>query len=139
MIASSVAPAADQVITFLDFLEKARNLLRIVLQIPIHGNNHFAARKIESRLQRWGLAEIAPQPHQIHPAIMLVNVGKHLERIIAAAVVDKNQLIAFADRVHHLCDFHVQRWNVLLLVIERDDDGISDAGFASHTVLARNA
>src|SRR5258708_32999547 len=77
VIASSVAPAADQVIAFLDFLEKARNLLRIVLQIPIHGNNHFAARKIESRLQCRRLAEIAPQPRQIDAPSGIVNGGAH--------------------------------------------------------------
>src|SRR5712672_1973661 len=90
VIASSVAPAAYQVIAFLDFFEKARNLLRIVLQIPIHRNNHFSPREIESSLQCRGLPKIAPQPHQIHAAIMLINVGEHLEGIIPAAVVDKN-------------------------------------------------
>ncbi len=139
MVAPRVTPAADQIVALFNFLQEAGNLFGVVLQIPVHGNDHVAAREIESRLQRGRLSKIPPQAHDIHAAIVLVNVGKYLEGIIAAAVVHKNQFVALADGIHHLGDFHVQRRDVLLLVEERDDDGISNAGFASHTMLAKKA
>src|SRR5205807_2940069 len=131
-----VAPAAHQVETFLDFFQKARNLFRVVLQIAVHRNDDFAARKIKTGFQRWGLPKIPPQSHQVYAPVVLEDVRKNLERIVLAAVVHKHQFVRFADSVHHFGKLHVERWDVFLFVEERNDNGILDGRIASHS-LAR--
>ena len=43
-----VAPATDQVVALFDFFEEAGNFFGVVLQIPVHGNDDFAAGEIEA-------------------------------------------------------------------------------------------
>ena len=107
-----------------------------MLQIAVHGNNDFAAREIEPRFQPGGLSEISPQPDDVHAMIVLVNIGKHLEGIVAAAVVHKHQFVGFADGIHHLGDLHVQRRDILLLVEEGNDHRVANCGVSSHVSLA---
>ena len=67
-----------------------------------------AARKVKSCFQCRGLPKISAQADQIHPPVVLVNFGKHPERVVAAAVIHKHELIRLADRVHHFGQLHVQ-------------------------------
>src|SRR5207249_4188331 len=131
-----VTPAAHQFETFFDFFQKARNFFRVVLQIAVHRNDDFAARKIKTRFQRWGLPEIPPQPHQVYAPVVLEDVRKNFERIVLAAVVHKHQFVRFADPVHHFGKLHVESWDVFLFIEERNDNGILDGRIASHS-LAR--
>ena len=93
-----------------------------MLQIAVHGKDHFAARVIEAGFERSGLSEIAAQANQIHAPVMFVNFRQNFEGIVAATVVDKHQLVRFANAVHYLRQLHVQRRNVFLFVEERHDD-----------------
>ncbi len=132
-----VTPAAHQVEAFLDFFQKARNLFGVVLQVAVHGNDDFAARKIKSCLQRGRLPEIPPQPHQVDAPVVLVNFGEHFERIVLAAVIHEHQFVWLADAVHHFGQLHVERWDVFLFVVERNDNGILDWRIASHSFAQR--
>ena len=62
-ILSFHAPAADDVVAFRHGDQKLRDILRVVLQVPIHGDNDVALRKVKSGLQGCGLAEVSPQPN----------------------------------------------------------------------------
>ena len=42
------APPADDVVALFHFFQEPRNFIRVVLQIPVHGDDDFAASKIES-------------------------------------------------------------------------------------------
>ena len=97
-----------------------------MLQIPVHGDHDVAAGEIESRRKPPGLPEISAQPHQVHAGIMLVDVTKNCECVIAAAIVDENQLIGFAERIHHFCQFQIQGGYVFLFVEERDNNRIAN-------------
>ena len=121
---------------FFDFFKKARNLFRVVLQIAVHRNDDFAARKIKTRFQSRSLPEIPPQPHQVYAPVVLEDVRKNFERIVLAAVVHKHQLVRLADSVHHFGKLHIERWDVFLFVEERNDNGILDGRIACHS-LAR--
>ena len=138
MVAPRVAPAADQVESFFDFLEKARDLFRVVLKIAVHGNDDLATREIESRLESRGLPEISPQANDVDAVIVLVNIRQHLEGIVPAAVVHKHQFVGLADRVHYLGDLHVQRRDIFLLVEEGNDYRVANCGVISHVSLATN-
>ncbi len=134
MVTASMTPSADQVVAFFNFLQEAGNFFRVVLQIAVHGNDDFAAGKIETGFQAGGLAEIAAQAHKIDSAVMLINVGENFEGVIAASVVDKHQLVRFADGIHNFGELHVQGWDVFLFVEERDDDRVAHRRFTSHAV-----
>ena len=136
VIAARIAPAADQVEAFFDFLEKAGNLFGIVLQVAIHGNDDLAPREIKSRLQPGRLAEISPQSDDVHTMIVLVNIGKHLEGVVPAAVVHEHQFVGFADGIHYFGDLHVQGRDIFLLVEEGNDHRVANCGVSSHVSLA---
>src|SRR5580704_14416865 len=64
---------------------------------------------------------------------MFINVGENLVTVVLAAVVHKHHFVGLADGVHHFGQLHVQRWDALLFVEERDHDGIVDGSVSSHT------
>src|SRR5262249_62199549 len=79
--------------------------------------------------------EIAAEEDDVDAAIVFVDFGKHFERIVAAAIVDKNELVGFGDAVHHFGQLHVQSRYVFLFVEERNDNRVPDAGdFISHSL-----
>ena len=80
-----------------------------------------------------GLAEISAQADNVDAAVVLVNIGKDTVGIVFAAIIDEDHLVGLADGVHDFRDLHVQRGDVFLLVIERNNDGIVDGCIASHT------
>ena len=132
VIAAGVAPAADEVEAFFDFLEEAGNFFGIVLEIAVHRNDDVAAGEIEAGFERGGLAEIAAEADDVDAMIVLVNVGENFERVIAAAIVDENELVGLADGVHYLGDLHVERRDVFLLVEEGDHNRVANCGIGSH-------
>ena len=128
-------PAADQVVAFFDFFQKAGNFFRIVLQVPVHGNDNFPAGKIKTGFQRRGLAKIAAQTNYIHAAVVFVNIGENFVGIIFAAIVDEDHLVWLADGVHNFGELHVELRDAFLLVEERNHNRITDRRFTSHTTL----
>src|SRR5580704_7655291 len=132
VIAAGIAPAADEVEALLDFLEEARDFFGVVLEVAVHRDNDVAASEVEAGFERGGLAEIAAEADDIDAVIVLVNVGKNFERVIAAAIVDENELVGLADGVHDLGDLHVERRDVFLLVEERDHNRVANCGVGSH-------
>ena len=65
-IAPDPPPAADDVVTAAQFLEKTRNVGRVVLKVTIHRHDHPAAGLIESGRQGRRLSEVASQPDDRH-------------------------------------------------------------------------
>ena len=51
IVDAALAPSADDVVTLGDFLQKQRNVGRIVLQVAVHGDDVFAAGVIEAGRQ----------------------------------------------------------------------------------------
>src|SRR5579871_2217684 len=86
VVLAGIAPAADQVKSFLDFFQELGNFFRIVMQIAVHGDDDFTAGKIKSGFERGSLTKISPETNQVYAAIMLVNFREDLERIIFASV-----------------------------------------------------
>src|SRR5437773_11277615 len=58
-----LAPAADNVVTLGNFLQKNRYVGRIVLQVAIHGDNVLAARVIKASRQRGSLPKVAAKSY----------------------------------------------------------------------------
>src|SRR6266566_6000241 len=64
-----LAPAADNVVTLGNFLQKNRYVGGVVLQVAVHGDNVLAARMVKASCQRGSLAEVAAKSYHRHTAI----------------------------------------------------------------------
>ena len=118
------APSADNVVPFFQLFQKQRDLARVVLQIAVHGEDELAFGVIEPGCQRRGLAEVAPQLHYEDAAVDGGNLFQQPAGAVVGAVIHKHQLEGIADMLHHLFQTVVERGDVLLFVMERNDDGI---------------
>ncbi len=123
------APSADDVVALAEFLQKQRNVMRIVLQIAVHGNHVLAFGVIETRRQRRGLPEVAAQFHDNHAAIHGCDLLQHPERVIAAAIVHKYQLKRLAGGFHYHLQPIIELGDVLFFVMKWDDNRVLGHGF----------
>src|SRR5262249_44028599 len=96
-VLSFQAPSADDVVPLIQLREERGDLLRVVLKISVHRNDHVAASEIKAGLQARRLAEVFAEANNDDVRIVLRDVGKNGERLIAAAVIYKNDLVGFTD------------------------------------------
>src|SRR4029079_10841596 len=69
-ILPALLPAGDEVeVLLLEDGEEAGDLLRVVLEVTIHGDDDRAARVVEAGAQGRGLAEVAAQADELDPGI----------------------------------------------------------------------
>src|SRR5262249_27124047 len=71
----------------------------------------------------WLMSEIAAQVDQLDARIVLMHFAQNLQRAIAAAVVDADQLPGIADRVQRLGHALAKLREIFLLVEDGNDDG----------------
>ena len=122
-------------VTGRNFLEKNRDVGGIVLQIAVHGDDVLAACVIETGGQSSGLAEITAEFDHGNPAIHSGNLAQHGECVVAGAVIHQHDFECLARRLHHRFQTVVQIGDVLLLIVQRDDDGVFGH---SLFIIARN-
>src|SRR5271165_4032573 len=89
------SPPADDIESFLDFRDEARDLFRVVLQVAIHGDDDVAARNIKTCLECRGLAEIPAKSDNSYPRIALIDSLKSRRGLVRTTVVDEDNLIRF--------------------------------------------
>ena len=95
-----------------------------MLQVAIHGDDVFAAGMVETGRQAGGLAKIAAQLDHGHAAVDGRDLAQHGEGVIVGAVVHEHDLEALAVSLHDRFQAIVEVGDVLLLVVQRDDDGV---------------
>ncbi len=95
-------PSRNDVIPLLELLKESGNVIGIVLQIAIHGQNELARGVIESGGKRRGLAKIPAQLHHQHAAVDRGYLFQQLVRPVARSVVHKHQLKRVPHLLHHL-------------------------------------
>ena len=96
----------------------------IVLQIAIHSDDVFAARVIETSGEPGSLAEIAAKFHHGDTAVYGSNLAQHREGVIAGAIIHQHNFERFTSGLHDRFQAVVEVGDVLLLVMQRDDDGV---------------
>ena len=69
------------------------------------------------------LAEVAAEPDHAQPRIGGVQLGQDLEAVVAAAVVDRDDLVGPPPRLQRRRQLGVELANVRRLVVDGDDDG----------------
>ena len=119
-----LAPSADDVVTRGNLFQEQRNVVGIVLQIAVHGDDVLAAGMVESGGEARGLAEVAAQLDDGHTAVDGRDFAQHREGVIVGAVVHEHDFEGFAVRLHDRFQAVVEVGDVLLLVMQRDDDGV---------------
>src|SRR5207249_8331514 len=103
--------------------EEARDVGGIVLPVSVERHHQRAARVREAGRERRGLAEVAVQiddPQVLVPGAQRRQAG---QRSVPAAVVHEDELVGPSELVRGPRQLAVQRRDVALLVVDRDDDG----------------
>ena len=116
-ILSFHAPAADDVVAFRHGAQKLREVLRVVLEITIHGDDDVALGEVKPGLQGGGLAEVSPQPKDRDSRILVADLVQQHARLVAAPIVDEDDFVRLREVIEHLGEARVKRWNIFLLVV----------------------
>src|SRR6185369_6971025 len=95
-----LAPSAYDVEAFLQLRDEQRNVVGIMLQVAIHGDDKFAFGVIESGCQGWSLPKIPAKLNHDHAAIDIGYLLQQMECAIPAAIIDKHQFKALAVSFH---------------------------------------
>jgi hypothetical protein len=117
-------PSADDVVTFFKFREEVWDLVGIVLEIAVHGEDVVTLGVVEAGGERGGLTEVAAKFDDEHTAVYGSNFFKETVGSVAGAIVHKNELEGFADLLHDGLETVVEGGDVFFLVVKRNDDGI---------------
>ena len=128
VVQPALAPAADDVVSVGQLLQELGDVVGVVLQVPVHGDDELTLGMVETGGQGGSLAEIAAQLHHYHPAVHGGDLFQQAEGGVAAAIVHEYQLKALAGGFHHSFQTVVKDGDVFLFVVERNHDGIFDHG-----------
>src|ERR1700730_7155455 len=86
-------PASHYVIAFIKFREEIGNLLRIILQISIHGKYHITPAAAKTRNKRGRLAKVFTKAHDVYSVGMFsVQFLQFSICLIRASIINKNHL-----------------------------------------------
>jgi hypothetical protein len=107
----------------LHFGKEIGYVFRIVLKVPVHGDNDIALGRVKSRLERCCLAEIPPQPDDAYTPILPIDVIQDFGCLIAAPVVYKDEFVRLPCAIQHAGEPCVERPNIFLLIVQRHDNG----------------
>ena len=118
------APAADDVVAFFELGEEVGDLVGIVLEIAVHGEDVVALGVVEAGGEGRGLTEVAAELDDEDAAVYGGDLFEKAIGAVAGAIVDEDQLEGFADLLHDGLEAVVESGDVLLFVMERNDDGI---------------
>ena len=114
-------PAADKII-LPDKREHGRNIMRVVLQIGIHGDNDITQCRPETRIKGGSLPAVLFETDYSDALIPLPQGIKLLRAFICGAVIDKNDLVRLADSLQDRRQRLIQRAQIFLFVKNRDHD-----------------
>ncbi len=117
------APAAGDIVAFLDFFKQRRDVLGRVLKIAVERDDHLALRLVKSGGERRRLPEIPAQPDHFETRVGLDQVRQQIEAAVYGRVVDEDDLVRLVDSLEDRRQAVIQRKNRRLLIMNRNDDG----------------
>src|SRR5262245_57056609 len=86
-------PAADEVVALVEPVQHARNIVRVVLQIRVEGEDDFATRDLEPCLQGCCLPKTTSQLDEHDMWVAREQLGAECNRTVGATVVDKDDFV----------------------------------------------
>ena len=124
VVAAMLAPATDDVVAFFQFGEEVGDLVGVVLEIAVHGEDEVALGVVEAGGEGGGLAEVAAELDDENPTVDGGDFFKQAVGAVAGSIVDEDQFEGFADLLHYGFESVVEGGDVFFFVMERNDDGI---------------
>ena len=124
VIAALAAPAADDVVALFEACDEVGNLFGIVLEVSVHGDDELALRVIEAGGESGGLAEVAAELDDQYAGVDGGYLFEQTIGAVAGTVVDEDELEALANLLHDGLEAVIERGDVLLFVVKRNDDGV---------------
>ena len=125
-----VAPAAHDVVALLELVDQPRDVRRVVLAVPVEGDDERAAGQVEAGRQRGGLAEVRAKLHDAERRQLDRELAEARARRVRRSVVDDDQLVRLPQALHDVPEAHEEGADVVLLVVDGDDDGEREAAHA---------
>ncbi len=124
VVATLRAPAADDVVALFELGEEVGDLVGVVLEIAVHGEDVVALGVVEAGGEGGGLAEVAAELDDEDAAVYGSDLFEEAIGAVAGAIVDEDQFEGFADLLHDGLEAVVECGDVLFFVVEGHDDGV---------------
>ncbi len=121
-------PAADDVVPLVDLVEQQGDVCRVVLKVPVHTDDDFSASMVEAGSHRGRLPKVPAQAHDPQPLVPSRERRQPRERLVAAPVVDDDDLEGTLELHQVRQQTRAQSVDVVLFLEHRNDDGNTAAG-----------
>ena len=95
-----------------------------MLEIAVHHDHGIAAREVDPGGDRELMSEVAGELRDLEAWIALVHLDEHQVAEVGAAVVDEDRLGVAVEAGEHRGQAALKLRQGLLLVVDRDDDGV---------------
>ncbi len=122
-ILAVLPPAVDHVVTLFELLHDTGNILRIILEIRVQGNDDFPSGIIKSGGNGGGLPEIANKLQDTNPLIQGSQAMEFLGASIGASIIDEEDFATGFPGDQTLVETVVQGFERLEFVKNGNDDG----------------
>jgi len=122
-ILAVLPPAVDHVVTLFELLHDARNILGIILEIRVQGNDDCPPGIIKSGGNGSGLPEIADKLQDTNPLIQGSQALEFLGTSIGTSIVDEENFATGLPGDQTLVETVVQGFEGLEFVKNGNDDG----------------
>ncbi len=124
VVAALGSPAADDVVSFFEFGEEVRDLVGVVLEVAVHGEDELTLGVVEAGGEGGGLAEVASKLDDEDARIDGGDLFEQAVGAVTGAVVDEDEFKGVVDLLHDGFEPVVEGGDVLFFVVEGDDDGV---------------
>src|SRR6202022_2507658 len=115
-----LAPAADDVVALFKLGEEVGDLVGIMLEIAVHGEDEVALGVIEAGSEGGCLTEVAAEFDDENAAVDGGDLFQETVGAVAGSIVDEDQFEGFADLLHYGFEAVVEGGDVLFFVMERN-------------------
>ncbi len=121
------SPAGDDVVAFVDFGDELGELVGVVLEVAIHGNDDVAAGVIEAGGECGGLAEVAAEVDDEDVGVGFGELAEAGVGVVLGAIVDVDDFVGFgvvfADEDEVAREGVVELLDGVDFVVHGDDHG----------------
>lgn len=114
-------PAADDVVSCFDLLDKKRDVMGIVLEIRVERDDNITPGMVESCRKGRSLAKVFSEFDDFDSVILPVKTFQRKKGFILASVIDEDDLVGFSKLLTGVIDFLIEDRQIFFLVVDRDD------------------
>ena len=118
VVNAHLAPAGDDVVSLVELFKKSGNVVGIVLQVAVHGQDELARGVVKAGGQGRGLAKVAAQLDDQHAAVDGGNFFKELVGPVVRAVINQDQLKGVVHLLHDLLEPGIEDCYVFFFIVK---------------------